>query len=104
MTMGVEPDLRSRMKKKKAAIGLSGTINGVKFRLGISNPYTRRKPAMLGPQHLKALRALLTFVDPSDLGRDLVIDETAFIRQFPGENILPNLKSLLDCWVSTSTG
>lgn len=92
------------MKKKEPTIGLSGIINGVEFRFGIANQSISRKVEALGPGHLKALYALLSFVDPGRLDQSFEIDEAAFSRRFPEDNILPHLKELLNCWVWTRTG
>lgn len=79
---------------------LSGTINGVKYRLGVANPYNRRQLVILGPRHLQALRLLLQWVDPACLETTFVIDEAEFARRF-SKNALLLLKTLITCWVRT---
>ena len=82
---------------------LSGTTSGIKYRLGVANPFDRRKPELLNQAHLQALRVLLGFVEPSCLGKRFEVCEPEFARRFRAKDALPLLKALLLCWVRTTT-
>lgn len=84
-------------------IRLSGEINGVRYRFGVRNPFSRRNPAPLDERHLPALRALLGFVDPGDLEKRFAISEVEFNRRCPAEHAWSLLVGILTCWVRTST-
>lgn len=90
-------------QKDNNRIGLSGTVEGIKYRLGVPNPYNRRRLTRLGPRHLLALRVLLSFVDASRLDQRFAVSKTLFTRRFPEQDSWSLLISLLECWVRTST-
>lgn len=98
MSGSVTPDI-------DVPVRLSGTRNGVEYRIGVANPLLRRRIApALDARHLAALHTFLGFVDPDHLGKPFSISEAEFTQRFPEENAWSLLVDLFTCWVRTSTG
>ena len=89
--------------RDRETLQLSGTLNGVIYRLGVPNPLNDQNPTPLDERHLPALRALLGFVDPAHVEKTIVIRQLEFARRFPAEHAWSFLVDLLTCWVGTIT-
>jgi hypothetical protein len=73
-------------ERREHSIRISGTINGIRYRLGVPNPFNRRRnPASLDARHLPAF-ALFGFVDPARLEKGFAISEVQFTCRFQAEN------------------
>lgn len=97
--------MERRVKRQCSRIRLSGTVNGVKYRIGVPNPFNRRRnPTPLDARHLPVLHALLRFVDAAHPEKQFEISDAEFTGSLPNENAWLLLVDLLTCWVRTRTG
>ena len=95
-----KPKAMHMKKYSVTRIHLSGTVGKNKYRIGVANPcYYRRRGPAFGPKHLRALRALITFLGWESLDQQVVIEEDEFARHFPEKDGVQYLKSVLFCWL-----